>query len=455
VQGKLAVADLWLAGPDPDAFAFGAGSVELDLARIVPAKDGATLPEIGFSNAMVTAPYLRMTRTPEGWSTGATSDEPVAAPTVSIAVDYIRTRNGRISVTDQSATPALSLDLTGLEGSGRGLRLPAESLGEFDVQGADRRLGPLRLAGTRSAGETRAELTATAVNLAAAAPYLQRAKLPYAFTAGTGTVQSHVYLVGDRWTADTTLALVDPALGGDATALEQPLGMTSAVAFATLRERQGQVSLQLPLASSPIGGGVGGGPALNDTVVGAMREALARPRLAPAIQVAFATGRTELDPSATLKLASVAETLAQNPDVVVELRGASSRKDRRWLAEQTVAAEQPEEPGGIRGWFRAVILRDQQTRIRDALAARGAGRPGRLDADDESALGELVAAVPPIADERLLKLASTRADLVASTLADKYGVALARVVVVEPAKEVTGDSVVDVRFLPRQELAAW
>jgi hypothetical protein len=29
------------------------------------------------------------------------------------------------------------------------------------------------------------------------------------------------------------------------------------------------------------------------------------------------------------------------------------------------------------------------------------------------------------------------------------------VVLVEPAKEVTGDSAVDVRFLPRQEMAAW
>jgi hypothetical protein len=454
VQGKVAVADLWLAGPDPNAFAFGAGSVELDLARIVPAKDAGTRPEIGFSTAMVTAPYVRLTRTAEGWSTGATPDqpeEPVAEPTVSIAVDYLRTRNGRVSVTDQSAIPALALDVAGVDGSGRGLRLPAASLGEFDVQGTDRRLGPLRLVGARGAGETRAELTATAVNLAAAAPYLQRAKLPYAFTAGTGTVQSRVYVVGDRWTADTSLTLVDPVLGGDETALDQSLGMSSATAFATLRERQGQVSLQLPLASSPLGGAL----ALNDTVAGAMREALARPRLAPAIQVAFATGRTELDPSATQKLASVAETLAQNPDVVVELRGTSSRKDRRWMAEQTVAAEQPEEPGGIRGWFRSVVLRDRETRIRDALAARGAGRPGRLDADDEYALGELVAAVPPIADERLLKLASTRADLIASMLADKYGVALARVVVVEPAKEVTGDSVVDVRFLPRQELAAW
>jgi hypothetical protein len=39
-------------------------------------------------------------------------------------------------------------------------------------------------------------------------------------------------------------------------------------------------------------------------------------------------------------------------------------------------------------------------------------------------------------------------------LADKYSVAVARLVVVDPAKEVTGDSVVDVRFLPRQEMAA-
>jgi hypothetical protein len=93
-------------------------------------------------------------------------------------------------------------------------------------------------------------------------------------------------------------------------------------------------------------------------------------------------------------------------------------------------------------------MRDQRLRIREALAERGAGRPGPLDAQDEEALTALVAATPPIPDERIAALASTRAQLVANLLADRHGVIAARVGAGDPAAPDSTRPVVEARFLP-------
>jgi len=203
-----------------------------------------------------------------------------------------------------------------------------------------------------------------------------------------------------------------------------------------------------------------GGRGLNETVASAMREALARPRLTPLpaapIHVVFAPGRTEPAPNAARQLAAIAEILSARPDVTVELRGAGSREDRRWLAEQAVTIDDTEEPGALRGFLRAIGFRDQRQRIRDALAARREGRPGRLDPDDEAVLAELVAAAPPIADDRLTSLAASRSTLVANLLAAQHGVTATRVVAAEPEAPDAGMApVVDARFLPAPEAPPW
>jgi hypothetical protein len=235
--------------------------------------------------------------------------------------------------------------------------------------------------------------------------------------------------------------------------LERSLGMPPAAAFAALRERHGQISLRLPLGSP----GWADGGELNETVAGAVREALARPRLSPPIEVGFAAGRAELGPLAERQLAAIAEILAARADVMVELRGAISPADRRWFAERAVAAEDMDEPHGFKGLLRAVVgLRDQRTRIRDALAARGDGRPGRLDPADEAALDALVAAVPPMSDNRLAELAAARATLVANLLEHWQGVIATQVILAEAtARESTTAPVVHARFLPGPETAPW
>jgi hypothetical protein len=459
LRGRITVADLWLAGPDPSAFAFGARALDLELARVAPAKDGSRQLEIGFASAALESPYLTLTRTAEEAAVDVAAAPAPAAPAdampaVTLAVADVRARNGRLLVVDEVATPHLALDLATIDGWGRELRLPALGMGEFVVQGSDRRLGALRLAGALGRGDLVGELSAPAVNLTAVSPYLQRARLPYVFTSGTGAVRSHVAFAGHYWSADTTVTLVEPTLGGDAGVLEQSLGMPAAAAFDELRERHGEVSLRVPLGSA----GWAGGRWLNEMVASAMREALARPRLAPLPEapIGFAAGRTEAGPQAGRQLAAIADALAARPNVVVEVRGAISSDDRRWFAEQALGAEDTDEPRGISGWLRAVGFRGQHDRIRDALAARAAGRPGRLDSADEAALRDLVAARPPIADERLTSLAAERATLVANALADRHGVDAERVVVATTQTETEALApVVEVRFRPRPEPAPW
>jgi hypothetical protein len=470
VQGRISVADLWLAAEDPNVFAFGAHALDLTQARIVPAEDGgegsqAMRVEVG--TASLTSPYLRLTRTAEGWSFGTATqiaedeppDEPPAAATaaaatpaaptstVALAVASMSVRDGQVSIVDESTTPALSLDLSALGGSLRQLRLPAAGLPEFDVQGRDSRLGPVRLAAARGGGELRAELSATDFGLAAASPYLQRARLPYAFAGGRGAIRSTVLVAGDRWTADTTLWLTEPVLGGDEGMLERSLGMAPAAALAAVYDRHGEVMLRLPLASTKANAA-----GVAEAFAAGVREAMARPRWVPLpdapIQVRFPPGHTQPGPETPRQLDAIAEILAARPDALLELRGVISRVDRRWFAEQVVAANWTDDPGRLKVFLRAVGVRDQRLRIRDALSERRAGRPGTLDAKDEAALSVLVAGVPAIPDDRIATLASARAALVAKLLADQHGVVAARVIAGDPTVPDATGSVVDARFLP-------
>ena len=88
------------------------------------------------------------------------------------------------------------------------------------------------------------------------------------------------------------------------------------------------------------------------------------------------------------------------------------------------------------GVLRALGVRGQTGRIREALEERGAGRPGRLDDDDEEAVDRLISEGPPIADDRLAALAEARLTRVASVLADQ-GVARTRVLVAAPVGRET------------------
>src|SRR5690606_39222809 len=188
------------------------------------------------------------------------------------------------------------------------------------------------------------------------------------------------------------------------------LGMPVRDAIATLRDSDGDITLRLTLGSR------GDVPTM---VASALRSAVTRARLAPLpdrpIEIRFAPGSDELGVRAKQELGEIAYLLASRSDAVVELSSTVSEHDRRFLAEQA-AAQYLEEPEGFMGVLRVFGVRDQDTRIREALAERRAGRPGRLSPEDEAVLREIVAAAPPIDPHRLTALARARVAKVAREL---------------------------------------
>jgi len=498
VRGQVTLTGVALSGPMGDELALGADTIDLKLAGIdlVRGDDGAVVTtSFRFSDATLRSPYALFTRTADGWvvppftddattlpgddpslvaaavdadappaSTPATvpaatvlpvadvgvgvdAAEPVAPeppPRGEVVLNGVRTSRGRLLLVDATLEPPRSYDVAITEGWAQGARLPQGTVASFVVQGSDPRFGSLQMGGTRTAELREIELFAQSVPLAATAPYLEQAGLPYAFTSGTGTLLSRIVVAGDRWSADSTLTLNEPRISGDEAALRQALGTPSATAFAALRDRDGNVSLRLALASS-----AADPRPMADVVTAAVRDAVTRARQAPIpdapVQVVFAPGRAELSVQGVRQIGSIAELLHARRDAVVELSGGWSSADRRWLAEQELIDDLV-EPGGFMGVLRALGVRGETQRIREALEERGADRPGRLDEDDEATVDRLIAEGPPIADSRLEALAEARLARVTTVLSDQ-GITRTRVLLAPSlARETAAPPVVRARI---------
>ena len=454
-HGTVSVADLWVAGPDPTAFALGAGAMQLELTGILARGNGARRPgsiELKISDVTIRAPQVQLSRTPDGWvfppfgddanpTVTATSGAPTAAAAtaaaadqppessrdVQLAVAQVRTNGGRATLVDTAAEPPVTIDIALSEGWGRDLRLPGVTLGDFALGGSDRRLGALWLWG-RGADGRALELSGESVPLTAAAPFLVRAGLPYQLEGGTASFLSRVAVAAGRWTADTTLWLRDPTVAGDTAALREALGMSVETAFAALRDPNGDVTLHLALAAP----GPGDTRTFPDAVARAVRDAVARgdEGLVPdkPLRIAFAPGRAELTSSGAQQIATIAKILDARPNLVIALAAPVSADDRRWLAARALA-DDIEPARGFKGVLRTFGIRDQRERIRRALEERTDGRPGRLDADDEAALQDMLAHRAPVDPGRLDALAAARVTRVTTELADRHRIAPARVVV--------------------------
>src|SRR5262249_17736726 len=153
----------------PTAFAFGAHAVDLTLAPIVrqPQTGATETPvELRFANAVVASPYLKLTRTPEGWSSDAAwqtalgNEAERAPPATPVVGGEVAVRDGRLQVEDETAVPGLALDLSAVSGLLREVRMPTVGVGEFELQGMDPHLGGLRVSGARGGDALRAELSA-------------------------------------------------------------------------------------------------------------------------------------------------------------------------------------------------------------------------------------------------------------------------------------------------------
>ncbi len=475
VRGDIRLDEPWLAGPVPGELAIGARAVHLELAVVPPRTErGRVQPvRIEVGRARIVDPYVLLTCTPEGWllppfpsadglmeggplprdgaearadfvpaaqprelpSAQASAPPSAAPPRAELVVSHVEASRGRVIVVDRATEPELAVDLRLTEAWASNVHFPDFRFGQFVLQAEDRRLARLQVAGSSEGGRREVEIYAQSLPLAATAPYLERAGLPYRFVGGTGSLVARLTFAHSRWRADTTLTLDEPRLGGDTTTLQHALGMPVEQALAELRDRDGEVTLQIPLSAPRDERREAMAAAIGGMVASSLREAVTRARRAPLpdapIAITFRPGRTDLGPAAARQLTALADLLDARPDVVLELRSDPSSEDRRWLAEQEAVAYL-DEPGPLGGVLRAFGVASSHDRIREALDERARGYPGRLDPDDEAVLADLVARVPPIPEHRLAALATERLRRVAETLTRRHGISPARVLVTYP-----------------------
>lgn len=450
-RGAIGLTDVWIAGPDPSAFAFWAGGVDLTLGGFSlrePAAQGdrgAHPARITFSAATVDAPFLLLTRSIDGWilppfapaidaaPEAVAAPEPPASDTPQIILGDVHCGGGNVMVVDLVPTPAVTWDVARVSGSAHAVSLPGLTFDGLQLRGFDPRFGELGLAGNRRGATTNFEASGLGVPLAATTPYLRLAGLPYSFASGKGAFSAHGSIAAARWSADAVLTLRDPTLTGSETALQDAIGMAVPSALALLRDQDGDVTVQLALASAR----ADSRDTYAESVAAGVREAMRRADEAartaaaarlPPLHLRFRPGQVELNTPAMEELARVAELLGEHPDLLVELAAETSYEDRRWLAEQALQGEL-QASGGFMNVLRALGMRDARDRIRSALAARAHGAPGPLDRDDEALLARLVAEAPPIDDAQLVALGDTRLTRVTNHLADRYGIGGERVVV--------------------------
>ena len=491
VKGAIRIADLWVAAPDPGMFAVGAASLDVKLKHVRPAmeKRGKLEPaQIAFSDAVMRTSYIQLVRHPDhGWvlppfpaelfaqaddvrpsafapptpapspsptptpAASAGADAAADAPPTEILLDALRASSGRIVLTDLEPVRSIQpivvdllvgppreqevvrilrpkplLDMTILDATARGIRLPDGDVSYVVLQARDRRLGTLQIGGVAASGGVDVQAAGQSVPLAEASRFLEDAGLPYPFAGGTGSFLMSGWIGRERWNADVTLVLERPYLAADDPELRRQLGMSFDAAMSEMRDSDGEVIVPLSLRGGSAAASV---PPLADQVASGIRQAVSRARQplpqGPLLIACF-PGRSDPTPAGLRQVAQIADMLARRPDLVVELSAPMTADDRQWLGEQAIK-DDVAEGGGFMGVLRALGVRDDEKRIRDALDERAAGGPGRLSADDQALLDRLVAERPPIPEDRLLALSTARLTRALELLAGRHGVARNRV----------------------------
>ncbi|TMA99973.1 MAG: DUF748 domain-containing protein [Deltaproteobacteria bacterium] len=477
VQGKITVTDPWVAAADPTEFAAGwsvldVGIDELDVPGVLDG-DTTTAPRIGVRLAAVSLvePYVQLTRTPDGLilpplSTAPESEAKPAAdapepappgaavaqpvgPSVDVAVESLRLTRGRIFVTDRTVKPFFSGGLSPLDIDVKQLRWPALAMERVRLEASSATRGKLLVTGGFSPAGGQIEVNGKDIALQPFNPYAT-AYSPYSITSGGLAVTTKARFRKGRYDSTTALKLLKFDLGGTEgdTLFAQQFGIPLSVALALLKDLQGNIGLDIPLAADEQGTKIGlmsiVGQALRKALIGALASPLklvgaafgggGGESLAPA-PIPFRKGRAELAPDAEAAVEALARLLASRPGLAVTLDAAPSAEDVRWLREQALR-EELAAPQGVLGSVRNLPQRGARDRIRTALEARARDATGELAAEDAATLERWVNERAAPAPERLRTLAAERMLRLQAVLRERHGIPPERVAPRDPTADV-------------------
>ncbi|HZP43617.1 MAG TPA: DUF748 domain-containing protein, partial [Candidatus Binatia bacterium] len=471
VKGAVEVAGLDVAGPDPERFAVAWRRLVVpidgaELPGLVPGAAGAPVraPRVALGAVRLDEPAIRVTRTATGLAlpareTPAGDTAPAApaaeapeapaasaSPPADVVIGSFVLARGRIGFVDETVTPAFTGRIQPLDVDARGIRSAGPVVDAFTLTADTPQKGRIDLRGSIRPEGGKVRVNGKDVALAPYNPYVASFS-PYSIGRGSSvSVRTDVAFGKGAYDSKTALTLQRLSVKGAAgdSLFKEQFGIPLSLALALLRDPQGNIKLDIPVAVDASGTRIG----LGTVVAGAVRSALLGALTSPlkglgmvfgggdrleALEpppVGVAVGRAVLTGDGERQAATLASFLASHPAVGVELSGVVVPADVRWLAEQDVRADLEAQKGvvsAIRG-LPALLAR---RRIVRALGERATGGTGELRAGDQALLDDWVAARPAPGADRLRALAAERAAALAAVLRDRHGVPPARVTVAD------------------------
>jgi Domain of Unknown Function (DUF748) len=480
LSGKINVDDPWIAAADAREFAAGWAGLEVGIDELlVPAVLAATgaTPSNGpitvrLGSVTLAKPYAQLTRTETGLvmpplsATPAESAPPATPPAtpagspaptgdtkppapVDVAVESFRLTEGRILVTDRTVKPFFAGGLSPLDIDVKKLRWPALAMERVRIEATSATRGKLLVTGGFTPAGGQIEVNGRDIALAPFNPYATSYS-PYSIASGALTMSSKATFAKGRYDTKTSVKLLKFDLGGKEgdTLFEQQFGIPITVALALLKDLQGNIGLDVPVATDDKGIQVGVssviGQALRKALIGAIASPLkllgaafgggGGEGLAPT-PIAFRAGRAEPTPEGDKQVEMLAGLLASRPGIGLTFSAAPSATDVRWLSEQALR-EELAAPQGVFGAVKNLPERGARERVRAALEARAHDEKGELTGEDAEALERWLAERPPPGEKRLRKLSGDRLARLRTLLQERFGIGAGRVALRDPSAEV-------------------
>jgi hypothetical protein len=483
VAGKLSIADLAVKTPQGQDFGAGWKRLELDVREIrVPGVFPGTKPitpepiRVDLDRLQLVAPVASLTRTPEGLvlPTGGTpapppetsaparrsrgrapaakpSAPPAAAPPaanapVALSLARLDIQDGQVTVLDRAVKPFYRGKLSALTVKASGLRYPENAFDDFTLTATLPGGSPLKLTGKQSKGTIQLTADGKALPLSQFNPYMRQAA-GYSISGGKLTVGSKVTWSPKGYDSKTRVEFDQLGVAGaegDSLFL-QKVGIPLTLALSLLRDINGRIALDIPVAGDQQGMRVGLGTIVAEAIVKAILGAVMSPLkmfgavfdLAKGAAGAGApepipciAGQPTVTSEGKPRIDQVASGLGASPALRVTLRGSAGGPDVRGLQEAAVLAEL-KQSNKVFGGVANLASGGSRNAIRAALEARVTGAPGELSSDDQKKLDQWTAE-KTVSDDQLRALAAARAEAVKNTLVHDQGVDASRVGVGDP-----------------------
>lgn len=421
---------------------FGEIRLEGPAIRVTRTKEGTVLPAAG-----APPPAASPATTPAAAATAA-APSPAGQP-LELQIAALRILRGGVEITDRAVEPAFSARFAPIEVDARGIKLPGPYVTPLSVDIASAEQGRITVRGNLSPDESTLTLKVDELALAPFNPYATTYS-PYGIADGALTIETKADARGGRYDVKSDIRLHQFDLSGveGDSLFEQNFGIPLSLALALLRDVQGNIDLAVPLQVDRQGNAQVDlmavvRSALRQAITGAvtsplkMLGAVAGGKGAPIAPspIAFRLGRAEPTEAGGKSAGRLAAFLASRPAMGVQLAGAATPGDARWLHEQALFATWEDE-GVFARSLAFLTERGPRQRVRDYLEARVAGQPPELSAEDAAQLDEWLRDVPPPTAEQLAALAEARLAAVRTVLRDE-GIDAARITVGPPPEGQT------------------